>query len=385
MALLSALTGVAVCGCKKKEPAKPFAPESASLPREGAQKLKLYRYPKIAFMSNRDGNFEIYIMNADGNEQKNLTNNPARDFLPSWAPDGSKIAFTSDRDVTDKASVSQRKRIGEIYSMNANGGQQKRLTNNSRGALEASWSPDGNKIAFVSEHAPKDINEAKEWHEKMGYVGYNLEIHIMNADGSKLKRLTHKPFTANSAISWSPDGKKIAFTSNRDGNYEVYVMNPDGSKQKNLTNNSAADFGSLWSPDGKKIAFNSKRDGNREIYVMNADGSEQTRLTNSPISAFGPSWSPDGKKIAFVSHHGSKNGVAANKNFEIHVMNADGSEQKRLTNSLGVDWLLSWSPDGKKIAFQSNRDGNEEIYVMNPDGSEQKNLTNNPARDLHPS
>ncbi len=119
----------------------------------------------------------------------------------------------------------------------------------------------------------------------------------MNTDGSKLKRLTDNPNPSQDySTFWSPNGKKIAFTSLRDGNHEIYVMNPDGSGQKRLTNNSALDIGCLWSPDGKKIAFVSDRDGNWEIYVMNADGSEQKRLTNShsikPGRNFRPSWSP---------------------------------------------------------------------------------------------
>ncbi len=126
-----------------------------------------------------------------------------------------------------------------------------------------------------------------------------------------------------------------------------------------------------------KITFQSNRDGNPEIYVMNADGSEQRNLTNNPGSEHLPSWSPDGKKLAFWSNRDG--------NPEIYVMNADGSEQKRLTNNPATDWHPSWSPDGKKIAFGSTRDGNQEIYVMNADGSEQKNLTNNPAKDYSPS
>ncbi|NIO48958.1 MAG: DUF5050 domain-containing protein [Candidatus Aminicenantes bacterium] len=110
-----------------------------------------------------------------------------------------------------------------------------------------------------------------------------------------------------------------------------------------------------------KIAFQSNRDGSWEIYVMNADGSEQKRLTNNHTGGVSPSWSPDGKKIAFQSDR--------DENREIYVMNADGSEQKRLTNNRANDLYPSWSPDGKKIAFFSDRDGNWEIYVMNADGS----------------
>jgi len=348
---------------------------------------------KIAFMSKRDGNTDIYVMNTDGSEQKRLTNNPAPDAFPSWSPDGKKIAFSSKRDGN-----------AEIYVMNTDGSEQKRLTNNPADDGTPSWSPHGKKIAFAST------------------MDGNPEIYIMNADGNDQKRLTNNP--ANDGVpSWSPDGKKIAFTSQRDGNVDIYLMNADGSEQKRLTSNPAWDMSSSWSPflgsEAKeepkkedvspivsveqieqepakedrlpkesvslqeelykqtKIAFMSERDGNVEIYVMNADGSEQERLTNNPAVDTHPFWAPDGKKIAFNSERDG--------NFEIYLMNADGSEQKRLTNNPAIDGFPSWSPHGKKIAFGSTRDGNFEIYLMNADRTKQERLTNNPAVDTHPS
>jgi dipeptidyl aminopeptidase/acylaminoacyl peptidase len=129
---------------------------------------------------------------------------------------------------------------------------------------------------------------------------------------------------ADDECPWlSPDRSKIAFHSNRDGNWEIYVMNEDGSNQTDLTNNPACDAYPAWSPDGSKIAFTSDRDGNYEIYVMNADGSKQTRLTNNTASDVGPVWSLDGSKIFFGSDRGG--------NWEIYVMNSDGSNQTVLT------------------------------------------------------
>ncbi len=118
-----------------------------------------------------------------------------------------------------------------------------------------------------------------------------------------------------------PAEDKIAFVSDRDGNFEIYVMNADGSGQTRLTDSSADESGLAWSPDGTRIAFVSDRDGNSEIYVMNADGSDQTNLTNNPASEYTPSWSPDGARIAF---HSDREG-----NIDVYVMNADGSDHPR--------------------------------------------------------
>ncbi len=284
---------------------------------------------KIAFFSYRDGNLEIYVMNADGSNQTRLTNNPAKDEYPSWSPDGKRIAFGSDRD------------------------------------------------------SHSDVYE-------------NAEVYIMNADGSNQTNLTNNP-AFDYSPSWSPDGQKIAFCSERDGNVDVYIMNPDGSNQTRLTDNPAPDVKPMWSPDGMKIAFQTTRNGKEDVYVMNSDGSSQTRLTDNPAWDGCLSWSPDGQKIAFASRRDGNSEIFYG-NSEIYVMNADGSNQTRLTNNPSFDMAPFSSPDGKKIAFYSLRNDvppekeerwwyewNAEIYVMNADGSEQKNITNNPGYDGYPS
>ena len=260
---------------------------------------------RIAFGSDRNGNWEIYAMNADGSGVTRLTDHPARDGNPSWSPDGERIAFSSNRDGN-----------WNIYVMNVDGSDVTRLTDNPAGDGSPSWSPDGARIAFQSE---RDVNN---------------DICVMDADGSGVTRLTDNP-AFDWSPSWSPDGERIAFESDRDGNWEIYVMNVDGSGTTRLTNNPQDDLITRWSPDGGRIAFSSARSdtGNYDIYVMNADGSGVTQLTDSPARTdWYPSWSPDGGRIVFQSGD------------DLYVMNADGSGVTRLTNVRANHTRPSWSP-----------------------------------------
>lgn len=210
------------------------------------------------------------------------------------------------------------------------------------------------------------------------------DIYTINPDGSGLT-LIHAGSGRDENPVWSPDGSKIAFASNSfDGTTRVGVMNANGSGVTQLTfvgsnpgNEIDSPYG--WSPDGSKIIFRSFRDGNFEIYVMNADGSNQTRLTNNAAVDTGGTFSPDGSKIVFTSNRDGDN--------EVFVINADGSGIVQLTNNTFSDTVdfSAWSPDGTKILFASNRDGNSEIYVMNSDGTGQTRLTNDAGADIQPA
>ena len=245
---------------------------------------------RIAFMSDRDGHvpkgdvlptFEIYVMDADGGNQQNLTNDPSHDMYPAWSPDGKRIAFTSYRDGHDDAIHGRP--TAEIYVMDADGGNPQHLTNDLNDDRYPSWSPNGKRIVFSSERDGHFIGE---------FEITSSEIYLMDADGGNQQRLTENRKNDWSP-SWSPDGKRIAFASDRKGdfeNLEIYVMDADGGNQQKLTNNRFDDLRPSWSPDGKRIAFYSLRDGNAEIYVMDDDGGNPQNLTNHPHADVSPEW-----------------------------------------------------------------------------------------------
>jgi Tol biopolymer transport system component len=168
---------------------------------------------------------------------------------------------------------------------------------------------------------------------------------MINADGSNRRTLTNAP-GLDIDPTWSPDGSKIAFLSTRDGNGEIYVMDADGSNEFNLSNNTAEDQHPAWSPDSSQIAFASARDGNWEIYVMDSDGSNPVRLTNDPADDRHVLWSPDGLYIAFVSQRDPSDPAQMERgqNEYLYVINADGSNQIRLTDELGIPRKPAWSP-----------------------------------------
>lgn len=244
----------------------------------------------------------------------------------------------------------------DIYVTDASGGSVTRLTTAALGDDGPSWSPDGKKIAFSSYRD-----------------GAQAEIYVMNADGTNQTRLTD---FADEAFhpghpAWSPDGTRIAFTGTIDGQQEIYVMDRDGTNRIRLTTVAGNDYSPDWSPDGTRIAFVSTRQTGTHLYVMNADGTGQTRLTNNDWGTnYGPSWSPDGARIAFTRY--SDDEVS-----QIYIINTDGTNLTALTHSSDSTVIhtasgASWSPDGTQIVFERHPYGN--LFVRNADGTHETHL-----------
>lgn len=261
----------------------------------------------------------------------------------------------------------------KLIAADADGQNQRTLVTLPGNAWGPRIAPDGRSVLFsLGSGATPDQTHAG------GMVGKGQhDLYLANFDGSAPIRLTNT--TAwNVGWSWSPDGKTLAFTSNRDGNWEVYLMSFPSQEVKRLTSNNAQDAWPSWTADGKQLIFMSTRDGYPQLYRMNADGSATTRLITSESSDTGPVVSPDGKRIAYVAQ------IFGTNDSDIFVANIDGSGATRLTETAN-NYQPVWSPDSTQIAFSSTRDGNYNIYTTRADGTGLKRVTNDPGDEVTPA
>ena len=301
----------------------------------------------IVFVSNRDGGKgQIYLMDAGGGNLRNLTNNPTfNDDTPSWSPDGKRIVFQSMR----------RGGPSEIYVMNADGSHAMPLVAGAR----AAWSPDGKRLAYEAT------------------VEGHREVFVIPSSGGEARRLTFDHDYAG-APSWSPDGRQILFTAAVNHKLQIAIMQADGTGRVVLTSHASNNRLGVFSPDGRRIVFNSDRDGPDSLFLMDSDGSLERRITDGKFLDDEPSWSRDGRYLYFESERDGNREI-----YRMRVPTApDGAI--RLTRNVASDADATCSPDGRWIAFDSNRDGSPHIFRMDPDGGQVRALTLGASSDTMP-
>ncbi len=290
-----------------------------------------------------------------------------------WSADGQHITFQSTRDG---------RTCDQQYVMRADGSDVRKISAGGKTTCGYFYDND-RRVFFASTHHADSACPAKP-DPSQGYVWPldPFDIYTANPDGSDLRRLTdYGVYTAEAILS--PDGKTIVFTSTKDGDLDIYTMNVDGTNVKRLTTTPGYDGGPWWSPDGTKIVYRSHhpkdsaelaeyqrllaqniiRPSKVELFVMNADGSDQRQITNLGGANFGPTWTPDGQRIIFSSNHENPR----SRNFDLYVVNLDGTGLTQITTHGEFDGFPMFSPDGTKLIWASNRNaavqGETNVFV----------------------
>ena len=353
---------------------------------------------KVAFTSNRDtGTWHVWVMNVDGSGLMDVSMAAKLpwgfDAYPDWSPDGTKLAFSANTAANSGLDI-------VVYDFTT--GKLTDLTPGGRGDdWRPRWSPDGKKIAFAMAES-------------------SFHVFVVNADGSGLRQLT---FDGGWQIepTWSPDGAKIVYTAWPNENSDLFVMDADGSNVRDLTNTPRSmETQASWSPAG--IAFRSDRDGLDGVYTMGPDGSRPHRLSARNYFEGDPNWSRDGRRLVFMSGRQARSGITvtdpvtlADKTLtsgpwfdtdpawspdgkqlafarspsrsvsDIYRMNASGGQVRNLTRGRGLNWDPTWSPDGKRIAFVRFEAFGAQIWVMSANGKKQRAVTSTGSWNNHPS
>ncbi|MGB9764662.1 MAG: Tol-Pal system beta propeller repeat protein TolB [Candidatus Saccharicenans sp.] len=258
---------------------------------------------KIVFVSNRDGNDELYMMDYDGANQTRLTFNKWRDYMPAWSPDQRAIVFTSYRAGNPDLYI--------LYPY-----EGKMVPVSTKGTnFSGAFSPDGKKLAFCSTRDG------------------NAEIYVANADGTNIRRITFNS-AIDTAPSWSPTGREIAFTSDRTGSPQIYIMDSEGGNVRKVSFGGDYLDSPAWSPDGERIAFVSRVNNFFDIYILNLKTNQITKLTETNARNESPSWSLDGRHLVFSSN--------LSGSIQIYSIDYDGTNLRCLT-SKGENKLPNWT------------------------------------------
>jgi Tol biopolymer transport system component len=310
------------------------------LPEAAAARATTADVAPIAFASNRDGNWEIYLMNAAGNTERR-TRRDTQDRFPLWSPDGAQIAFGSES------------ATWELWVMDASGARSRRLASEIVAKSTRGWCRDNRRIAFTAKS------------------GGNVDVYIGDVESAVVTRLTSTPGDDRDP-SWSPDCSQLAFSSQRAGGSSIYVMRDDGSQVRRLTNHAVPDETPSWSPDGAAIAFVSGLPGARDLHTARPDGEGEQQLTRGAKATRDPlQWSPDSSRIAFQ--------IARGENYDVGLVRVADKARIELAASPAYDGMCTWSPDGKAVAFISDRAGTSSLYRADADGRHVQRLTDTPS------
>lgn len=291
--------------------------------------------------------------------------------------DGKKLSFQSKRDGRG---------CDQIYTMNIDGSDVKMVSNGEGRTTCSYFLKGGKKVIYGSTHlGSKDCPPNPDFSKGYVWAIYpTYDIFVSNADGKNIKPLTKTPgYDAEATVS--PDGKKIIFTSMRDGDLDLYTMDINGKNVKRLTNELGYDGGAFFSPDGKQIVYRSfhpktaaeiarykDRLANNlieptvfEVWVMNADGTNKRQVTKLGAASFAPYFTPDGKRIIFCTNYFASD--PRKRNFDLALINVDGTGLERVTFNESFDGFPMFSPDGKKLVFASNRNaktqGDTNVFI----------------------
>jgi Tol biopolymer transport system component len=305
---------------------------------------------KIAIGASKIKQPGILVMKSDAMGKKQLVSDPTAQLITaSWSPDGNKIAFLStrpsDSDILKKYQVSYHYLL---YEIDVASGKEKRLLNFPVSGFR--WSPDGKRMLFISSY------------EDPGLV--KGAVYIFNLQTGEQKRVTS--FGQACYATWSPDGKQIAFSMGTDQSSDVYVMNSDGQSTRCLTDSKSVYTRPEWSPDGKAIVYVAMNPlGAKDVevgtYIMNPDGANKKLL--SPIMAYGAIWSPDGKSLLILRDGGAS------------LTDSEGKKSVNIASEVGYPQDLVFTPDGKKIVFRSNHEGDWHIYYVDTSGARLRRIS----------
>lgn len=240
------------------------------------------------------------------------------------------------------------KRGKDIYILDYDGANPRKVVSNGDLNLMPDWSPDGKYIAFTS------------------YLKANPDLFVLDLQRAMIKRVSRRE-GVNMSPDWSPDGNQLALTMTHGNSTDIYVMNRNGTERRQLTHELGVAVGPSWSPDGKQIAFISDRTGTPQLYVMETTGRHNHRLSFDGAYFANPEWSPDGKHIAYAKVNGA--------GFDIYTMRADGSDVKLISDAPGSHEHPSWSPNGAYLVYQTTRHARPALYIQNVRTGDRRRIT----------